>query len=553
METILLISQALSSSGRKCFFLLILSVVVWGTFGNTLQNGFVWDDNVFIVDNKIYKQFDVYRIFSSLANGVEYLPTRDLSYALDFFIWGNNPAGFHFSNVVYYWCCVIAVFYLAQATTRHLWQTEGTDDRRALLTGFITALLFAAHPIHSEVVSFITCRNALLSTLLFFCSCHVYLLFLAGHSGKTRRWLLYTCAAVCFIASLLAKVTGIVLPFILAIYLAFSCKNQRIWRVPALIPFFCLSAGAFFFFKNVAEQTHVVSSKYSAFSDMPSIAAKSIQIVCFYLGKLLLPYGYSAEYDLLFHRSLTAPAVIAMASGLLLAALLAYGTRKTRPYIMFGCAWFILSLLPVLNIFPTSPIVADRYAFLPSFGILYLLASASVELSGRIRLRRAICGMSLLILVWSSVSFARNRVWHSDVTLWEDTIRVSPGAINAYNNLGRRYFEVNHNDERAFEMFARAQENNPGDPSMDHFTGLRHYLNKDTPTAIRHFNKALGRDIEFIETLYQLGLVYMESGETAKACEYFRLVTSSRDMDVGISLKSMAAGHLRNLKAACKF
>ena len=540
-------------SRRTLLTLLPLTLVVWGTFGNTLLNGFVWDDNVLLVDNPVYLRFDTYRIFSSLANGLEYLPVRDLSYAADFLLWGSNPAGFHFSNVVYYWLSVIAVFYLAQATARFLRQTDDNSGKRAFLTGGVTALLYAVHPIHSEAVSFITCRNALLSTLLFFCAGHLYLSFLTDPNDGARRWLRYAGALLCFGASLLAKATGIVLPLILACYIFFPTTRRRTATLATLGPFLCLSIATFFFFTRIAEQTHVISGTRGGFDlgNWPGLAAKAIQIICFYLGKLFAPYGYSIEYDTSFHSSLTAPAVMAMMAGLVLVLALAYGMRTTRPYILFSCAWFILTLIPVLNIFPTSPVVADRYALLPSFGFFFLLASAGIDLSTRIRPRWVAAGMTLLVLTWGGIAIACNRVWYSEETLWKNTIKVSPGSVNAYTNLGRRYFEADHNDDRAFEMFAKAQENNPGDPHLDHFLGLRSYYDRDIPSAIRHFNMAIGKDMEFIETLYQLGIVYEETGEPAKACEYFRLATSSRHMDVGVSLKAAAEGHLRALGGRC--
>jgi hypothetical protein len=85
---------------------LLVSVVFW----NAIPHEFVWDDHIFTTYKDAYKNFDMVTILFSLANGLEYQPVRDITYALDFVMWGNNPAGFHFSNVFYYWLTIIVVY-----------------------------------------------------------------------------------------------------------------------------------------------------------------------------------------------------------------------------------------------------------------------------------------------------------------------------------------------------------------------------------------------------------------------------------------------------------
>src|SRR5512138_3095470 len=100
---------------KSRYLCLILFLLVCAVFGNSLLNGFVWDDYFYMVNNRVYVDFDLARIWLSLANGVEYLPVRDMSYALDYAIWGNNPLGFHLANVVLYGITTVIFYRFVQA------------------------------------------------------------------------------------------------------------------------------------------------------------------------------------------------------------------------------------------------------------------------------------------------------------------------------------------------------------------------------------------------------------------------------------------------------
>ena len=69
--------------------LLIVLAFVVGVFGASIDFDFVWDDHVLLIGHDVYASFDLGRIFFSPANQVEYLPIRDVSYALDYALWAK--------------------------------------------------------------------------------------------------------------------------------------------------------------------------------------------------------------------------------------------------------------------------------------------------------------------------------------------------------------------------------------------------------------------------------------------------------------------------------
>ncbi len=79
------------ANNTNLHFILIF-IVIFAVFGNTLYFNFVWDDTPLLLGMDVYREFHLKEILLSPANGLEYLPVRDISYGIDFMIWGENPA-----------------------------------------------------------------------------------------------------------------------------------------------------------------------------------------------------------------------------------------------------------------------------------------------------------------------------------------------------------------------------------------------------------------------------------------------------------------------------
>ena len=136
------------------FILLILVSII--IFSNTFQNPFMWDDNELIVENRYIKHlkfipflfsFTYWKYHHPLTKGF-YRPITTTSFALDYSLWGTNPFGYHLTNLLLHILNVILIYFLINRL-----------GGRGL--AFLAALFFAAHPIHTESVSWI--RIALIS------------------------------------------------------------------------------------------------------------------------------------------------------------------------------------------------------------------------------------------------------------------------------------------------------------------------------------------------------------------------------------------------------
>lgn len=453
----------MSPEGKNTVILytLLIAVAVM-LYGNTLAGGFVWDDSLFTA-NQVYWGFDFGKIFFSLANGLEYLPVRDLSYLFDIAVWRGTPFGFHLTSLLLFAVIVILTYQLAKRLT--LFIRSANNSAPQWFVPLSTAIFFAAHPLKSEVVAWITQRNTLLATLFFLVSVSCFLRYLEKEEKK-----MLAASLAAFILAILSKAIVVTLPLLLLFFMVL--KNSAAWRQgklwSTLAPFFVLSGAAAALFLAVARQTTVISAAYyGSFSERLAVA---VQIPVFYLKKTLLPTDLSAFYAENFAQSLYSSAVLLSALLLALLTAVAWLLRKKCPEILLGGGWFIITLLPVSNLFATTPVAADRYMFLPSFGLAFTAAALLSRL--RLPLKGLIVISLLVISAFAVLTFKQNRIWHDDISLWRHVSERSPGVAGVWYNLGRALHRTPQLS-LALEAYLRACQLDPADlKSLDNAASL---------------------------------------------------------------------------------
>jgi hypothetical protein len=502
--------------------LLLLLGTVTAVYAVTLGYGFVWDDHALVQARAVYRSFDLRAMFHALGNGVEYLPLRDISYAIDYRLWGeHSPAGFHASNLLLHLLVTCSVYAVSVETFRQLYPAGQPEMRRR--SALLTTLLYALHPLQAQAVSFVTCRNVLLSGLFFYAAC---LLYLRSWRDDTRFSLpCYSGALLCCLLALMSKATVIVLPLLLCVieWPRASGFGKKMARV---VPFFLLASVFYVLFRTVAFTSGIARESIQlSWGEKVAVAG---QIPWFYLRKLLMPVGFAAEYEDLFSRDCTDWLVVAALGGLVALCLVAWKRRVAQPALMFGLLWFLITLLPVLNFFATNPIVADRYAYLPGYGFC-LMVGALIMRSGN-RSKVTIYLPWLAVAVVALITARTVKMWQSDVTLWEANIKAAPGASKGYTNLGWSYFHKKEY-EQAFAVFRQEQLLNPQSLNYDLARGYREFLNGNHQAAIRYFQLALEKKEGALYPLYLLARSYLGIGDTEHAANTLRRILQSSEID----------------------
>jgi Flp pilus assembly protein TadD len=425
--------------------LCLLGLAALALFVGSLEYEFVWDDRTIILQNPLLGQAravprffreDVTSLTGGALHAPYYRPLFWLSLAMDFHLWGTNPAGFHLTNVLLYAAACLLVLLLAHALL-------GPG-----LPAFLAALLFAVHPAHVETVAWIAGRCDPMPAIGLVAAVLAYLAARAA-AGPARRAALVAAGLAAFGAALLAKESAVTLPALLLwieVVLPDTSARAR-WLRPApfavlALIYLGLRQGA------LTRWTEETLSGGALWARLPG----SLELIARYVHAAFLPIGLQPVYDLPRPETILAPWPMAGLALLGLGGLLAWRLRHIAPVASLGVGWFFLALGPVLDLVPISPRplnYADRHLFIPSIGIA-LLCGALLALPHRSTAGRPIGGLTRRS-VWAAPSLWAATVaiallgvgvltyapiFRDDVTLFARVTAQAPAVALGHQNLG---------------------------------------------------------------------------------------------------------------------
>ncbi len=386
---------------------------------NTLENGFVFDDQHYIVQNHLIKALDIqglWNIFSSF-HVWDYIPVTYLSLSVDYWLYGLNPEGYHISNAILHFINSLLVYQLV------------LQINRSGVNAFCASLLFLVHPVQVESVAWIAERKNLLSCLFFSLSFLTYL------REGTRLVSLFL-----FLLACLAKPSVVILPLLLVLY-DVSFTNKSIKNI------FLDKKHYFLIFMVVAVLTILSNLSGGGLREHPDnnpINTVFSMIVVFkeYLVKFLLPINLNIWYPNQIYKSLLEPQVFS--SALVLSAYIAFvrWSYSNKRVVFFGLVWFPIALLPVSHIIPIPQMMADRYLYISGVGLLIVL-TAMVSVSKR----ESCCLVLAVILMFSLLSIKRNQVYQDDFHLWQDSVSKNSHHTRSMMFLGLSYWEKGDRDQ----------------------------------------------------------------------------------------------------------
>jgi tetratricopeptide (TPR) repeat protein len=249
------------------------------------------------------------------------------------------------------------------------------------------------------------------------------------------------------------------------------------------------------------------------------------------LRLLLLPISQNLDYDYPVYSSVSESPVLL--SILLLLALfgigiyLLYRSRikdKTLRISAFGIFWFFMILLVESGAVSMYPICEHR-AYLPSVGFFLALMTAAFMLLAGLRSRGVrrivVCVFVLVPLVLCYASYARNKVWKTEMSLWEDVVRKSPRNARAHYNLGNIYMSRSLTNW-AIKHYQTATVLKPDFTKAYYNLGNVFRTKGNIDMAIQQYESAVWLRTDYAEAQYELGLAYTSKGQVKKAIEHFR-------------------------------
>jgi len=324
-------------------------------------------------------------------------------------------------------------------------------------------LLFGLHPMTVGPVAWVGERGVVLAAFFSFLCLFLYV----QASVKRHRALYFGCLAA-YVAAVMSKPTATMLPVCMLIMDYWPLKRFTKRTVLEKTPFFlvgAISAIVTYISKDSAGRVWVPG-------EVANFHGRAVLIVCydtaFYLYKIFWPVGLSSHHACPEPFALENPAVLgAVIGACLVFGFLLFSLWWTRAALT-GWLFFFVAISPTLGIIAFSRTIAsDKHAYLPSVGLLMVLAALPAGLIGKRRsFERTIRGMLIVavLLLACGESFGTRcylKHWRTSKLLFERMLRLNPGSALLHFGLGNVLGSEGKVDE-ALECYMRAIELEPG-------------------------------------------------------------------------------------------
>lgn len=410
-----------------------LALLVLVCYFNALSGAFQFDDYKVIVDYPGVHSWDAWR--DKLGYGIR--PLLKFSYTLNWTS-GLGVAGFHLTNLLIHLCNAYLVYRLVSEFVR----AQPLRERLGNVPLF-TALLFAAHPLNTEAVTYICGRSISLMTLFYLAGLLAYM------TGRTQhnKIYLHVLVPILFVIALSVKETAVTFPLALLAWElgcggTWKASLKRQWSSWAV-----LLLGALFFLFNDSYLAQIERS--AGLNSLQGNMATQALAFVYLLRQWLFPFWLNIDPDLRVVHDFSG----VMPQLFLLAAvsILMLYTLRRRPWIGFGLAWTLIQLLPLHVLLPRLDVANDRQMYLAGWP---LALACVAELSIWVRRRTFVLAGAALVFALGCMTILRNQDYRNEISLWEVTVMQSPDKARAHNNLGYAYMLAGRNGEARRELTA---------------------------------------------------------------------------------------------------
>ena len=392
---------------------IIVASVALLCFLNALPGAFHYDDGHSLVRNPSIRTlanvpafFADPVLFSVDDSKMMYRPLLLVTYALNHALVGYEAWGFTLVNLLLHAACTVLVWALA----RHLLD----NPRLALVSG----LLFAVHPLAAEPVNYVSSRSESLAALF----------YLAAFLCYVRRPTAGPCypSLLFFALGLLSKSTALTLPLVLILY---DYVRGRLGRGAGLRS--VLGRHGLHWLVGLAYVIVIRVNGFLESSLEAPVRSWTTQLLtqakaaAYYMKLLLIPVALNVEHQ--FSES-PGPTATVAAGYFLLLSLAAVAWWARGRVLGFSIVWSAVVMLPA-TLMPLNMLVNERRLYL----VLAAFAWTVGDLLGRSRVGLVLACIGLLAVL----SFSRNRIWHDDLSLWQDAASKAPAMYRAQTNLGK--------------------------------------------------------------------------------------------------------------------
>ena len=514
---------------REKYFVAVILLITAITYLGTLRFGFVYDDDPQIRSNPFIKgwQFvpqyfvsSVWKQLYPLMPGNYYRPLFFLWLRTNFAFFGLHSVGWHFAAVALH----VLVTWLVYRVVRKL--TGG------FTVAWLTALIFGVHPIHHEVVAWLSGATESLFAAMFLAA---FLAYLNSLESSETIWM--AVSAGLYGLALLCKETAIVLPAVVfaCAWIAGSAESpldlsgfgKRFSRALTPVGYYVPVAVGY-----LIARTRILSGLGHAMSNA-SISDWLLtlpSILFFYVKHWFFPVGLAGFYDMYFQSQLSLKGVVLPALVLAAMACAVWMLRKPLGVQATGYAlvWLAIPLLPALDsfVFSNGELVHDRYLYVPSIGAsLFIALIVERAFAGEPAVfgqpSRVVGVAAALTAVLAFCAVWQSSYWRDNYSMYSRGHQIAPLSSTALNNLGGQLL-VQREIDLAEPLLQEGHQKFPGDGRFVFNLGRMNYIKKQYVESEKYAREAVRLDPGSGDSYILLGQILLKEGKSKEATESIR-------------------------------
>lgn len=511
-------------------FIVLVSVFV---YGRIFDSPFVFDSIGHLVKDSVIRDF-----FRNFEWSLLFVPRNlvNLTFALNYRTGGLDVFGYHLVNLAVHVLNGFVVFFLSAALLERLsppyqgYGKEDTGTRR--LVALFAALVFVAHPVQTQAVTYTIQRYTSMAALFYLSSLLFY--FRARTPGPEVSgrivFLHYGFFALSAALAFLSKQNTASLPLaVLAVEYFFVDRTGKGWlrKIPWILLGFALWAAFIFLVIGVfgspsGEGVLEDISRKSMETELVSrwtYLFTQFNVLVEYLRLLVFPAGQSADYMYPFHRSFFS-GYTPLAFLFLLALLgTAFALRKKLPLLSFGVFWYFITLSVESSIIPIRDALFEHRLYLPLFGFALALSDGVFRIFRRKEVP-AVVFLAVIVTALAVTAHIRNEVWRNAVALWTDVVEKNPRNVRGLNNLAMVLADAGRLED-AEKALNKAIEIKPA-YELGRINLGRIFLIQDRPVQARKaFQTVLEKNPSDLSARMGLGEALRKEGQLEAAAAQF--------------------------------
>ena len=504
----------LSPSPRALVFAAgLLVLVTLAAYLNSFSGALVYDDRASITENTSIRQlWPLGPVLTPPAEaGTGGRPVANLTFALSYALSGLAPWGHHALNLATHLLAALALFGVVRRTLLQpaLRARFGQD---ALPLATAVAVLWAVHPLQTQVVTYLSQRTESLMALFYLLTLYC---FIRGAEARPRLW--HPLAVMACLLGVMSKEVIATAPVLVLLYdrtfLAgtFAGAWRQRWKLHAALAATWVPLA--WFLIGVGDR----GVGYVLGIDWFDYALTECKAVLLYLKLGLWPLPLIVDRGIDLVKDPLAAAPFALGLALLLAGTV--WALRARPVLGFIGAWFFVILAPASSVIPViqQPIAENR-PYLPLAAVLALAVLGLHALAGR---RATLAACSALAVVCAFATARRNRDFSSEISLWTDTVEKCPNNARAHYNLGVPLDYLGRTAE-AIAHYEAALQISPAYADAHNNLGNALAEHGRLAEAFPHLETAVRLRPAYTDAHYNLGNALLHSGRPAEAIGHYQ-------------------------------